>query len=89
MATPVFYLRNRVSVVLAKLCWPDGVLADKSGLTRVRVNKIKNRRVQPRIGEVLAIARVFDARAEDLFELTHRKPRSSVLRECIQSHESR
>ncbi len=61
--------KSRVGVLLFERGWTDQDLAERSGLERVRINRIKNGRVQPTVREALLIARAFGCRVGDVFSL--------------------
>jgi len=44
-------------------------LATRSGLTRLRINQIKNRRAQPSVGEALLISQALGLSTESIFFL--------------------
>lgn len=60
-------LTNFISRALASRGWSDGDLASRTGLGRSRINRIKNRRAEPSVGEALLIARALDVHLRELF----------------------
>jgi transcriptional regulator with XRE-family HTH domain len=69
--TPV---HNSLSRLLAERGWSDGQLAARAGLPRMRVNRIKNRRARPRVGDALVLAGAFGVAVTDVFRLADPKP---------------
>jgi plasmid maintenance system antidote protein VapI len=66
---------NALSRHLARRGWSDVDLARATGLTRVRVNRLKNRRARPTVGEALRIGRALGLRIEHVFSLASRTAR--------------
>ena len=62
-------LQNRLSRLLFERGWSDGTLAEATGIGRARVNRLKNRRATPTVGEALRIARALDVPVERIFWL--------------------
>jgi transcriptional regulator with XRE-family HTH domain len=48
---------NAISRLAYELGWSDGELARKAGLTRSRLNRIKNGRIRPSVRDALLISR--------------------------------
>ena len=63
-------LTNEMSGRLCARGWSDTDLAERAGMSRVRVNRIKNRRTRPTVGDALVIGRAFGLPVRALFELT-------------------
>ena len=59
--------RNALGVALHRAGLTDADLARLAGMSRSRVNLIKNARAVPTLAQALAIARVLDVEVEDLF----------------------
>jgi transcriptional regulator with XRE-family HTH domain len=64
--TPVL---NAISRLLGERGWSDGELAERAGLARMRVNRIKNRRARPTVAEALQIGAALGVRVEHVFRL--------------------
>ena len=62
-------LGNRLARLLSDRGLSDGAFAAKVGLSRSRVNSIKNRRAVPTVVEALAIATALDLRVAEIFQL--------------------
>lgn len=60
---------NTISRELAARGWSDADLAIRTGLERSRLNRLKNGRADPRIGEALRIAIALDLPIECVFSL--------------------
>jgi putative transcriptional regulator len=60
-------LKNRISRLLYEHGWSDGELARRTGLSRTRVNQLKNRRLRPTLLDALLIAGAFELRVSDVF----------------------
>ena len=52
--------RNFISRFAYDLGMSDGELAKKAGITRSRLNRIKNRRISPTVRDALLIARALE-----------------------------
>jgi transcriptional regulator with XRE-family HTH domain len=59
---------NEISRSLYRRSWTDADLAARCGISRSRINQIKNRRVVPTIGEALAIVEALGERLAQVFE---------------------
>jgi len=73
-------LRNHLGRILYQRGWSDGQLAQLTGMTRLRVNRVKNRRSEPSVGEVLLIAHVLEVSPENIFFLEDTRDRQSAAR---------
>jgi len=60
---------NCISRLLYDRGWSDGDLAERTGLSRSRVNRIKNRRLAPTVHDALRIARALERAVEEVFVL--------------------
>ncbi|MCK6555723.1 helix-turn-helix domain-containing protein [Candidatus Binatia bacterium] len=49
--------------------WSDADLAGRAGLSRLRVNRIKNRRIRPTVRDALLISRALGVPVGALFRL--------------------
>jgi transcriptional regulator with XRE-family HTH domain len=63
-------IRNCLSRQLSGRGWSDLDLADATGLSRLRVNRLKNRLARPTVREALLISAALGVRIEDVFSLT-------------------
>jgi transcriptional regulator with XRE-family HTH domain len=63
-------VRTVLSRLLYERGWSDGEFALRIGVSRSRVNLIKNRRAMPTIREALLIAQALDMQVEQVFVLT-------------------
>jgi DNA-binding XRE family transcriptional regulator len=62
-------VRNEIPRLLGLRGWTDGMLAARAGLPRVRVNRIKNGRARPTVGEAFLLAAAFGLRVAAVFRL--------------------
>jgi transcriptional regulator with XRE-family HTH domain len=60
---------NRLSHALYQRGWSDQTLARVTGLSRPRINGIKNRRVKPTVRDALLISNALRVPVEQLFSL--------------------
>ena len=60
---------NELSRRLYERGWSDSALAARTGLSRLRVNRIKNRRVRPTVRDALVISRALGVRVRAVFRL--------------------
>ena len=67
MKRPV--LKTKLGRTLYRRGWSDADLAAATGLGRSRVNRIKNGRVVPTVGEALRIGRALSLSVAELFYL--------------------
>ncbi len=63
------YVKNRISRLLFERGWIDGELAGRTGISRERINRIKNRRARPTVGEALLISGALHVSVTDIFFL--------------------
>ena len=78
-------IENFISRALHRLGWSDGDLAQRSGLSRSKVNLIKNRRVRPRLRDALLIVKALGLPLAEVFRLEQHSaacvlPRAGVER---------
>lgn len=69
MSEPDRRLRNRLKVHRAMHDWTQAELAERVGVTRKTINMIERGHFVPSTHLALRLAREFDVRVEDLFEL--------------------
>ena len=60
---------NLISRMLYDRGWTDGELARRTGLSRPRINRLKNRRAQPSVREALLLSDALGVEVEQLFRL--------------------
>ena len=60
-------MNNNIRVERAKKRISQKQLAKEVGLTSQEISKIENNKVDPRVGNAMKIAKVFDCDTEDLF----------------------
>lgn len=58
---------NAISRLAYELGWSDGELARKAGLTRSRLNRIKNGRIRPSMRDALLISRALGVPLRQVF----------------------
>jgi len=58
---------NVISRLAYELGWSDGELALKAGITRSRLNRIKNGRIPPSVRDALLISRALGCSLEQVF----------------------
>lgn len=58
---------NVISRLAYELGWSDGKLARKAGITRSRLNRIKNGRIRPSVRDALLISRALGSPLEEVF----------------------
>ena len=58
---------NVISRLAYELGWSDGELARKAGITRSRLNRIKNGRIRPSVRDALLISRALGCPLERVF----------------------
>lgn len=61
-------MKNRLRVLRAERGWSQAELASRLGVSRQTVNAIENERYDPSLPLAFAIARLFDASVETIFE---------------------
>jgi len=62
-------LHNRIGWFAARAGLADGALAARAKISRSQLNRIKNRRVTPRVDTAIAIARALGVPVEDLYQI--------------------
>jgi putative transcriptional regulator len=60
-------VKNRVGELRLAIGWSQGELAAGLGVSRQTINSIENGRYLPSLPLALSLARMFDARVEDIF----------------------
>ena len=60
-------MRNRLRVLRAERDWSQADLAERLGVSRQSVNAIETGKYDPSLPLAFRIARVFEARIEDIF----------------------
>ena len=73
-------MRNGLRVLRAERAWSQADLAERLSVSRQTVNAIENERYDPSLPLAFAIARLFEARIEDVFTPDAAPP--SPLDEC-------
>lgn len=63
------FVRNLIGRLLALRGWSDLDLAARTGLSREHVNRLRNRRVRPRLRDGLLISTALDVPVETVFQL--------------------
>jgi putative transcriptional regulator len=62
-------LRNHIRKARTEKHWSQGQVAQKTGVARQTINAIENSRSVPTLELALKLARAFDMRVEELFQL--------------------
>ena len=62
-------MKNRLRVLRAELHWSQLELAFRVGVSRQAINAIETGKYDPSLPLAMKIARMFDKRVEDVFEL--------------------
>ena len=62
-------LRNHIGWFASRAGLADEGLAERAGMSRAHLNRIKNGRVVPRVGTAIAVARALEVRVSQLYEL--------------------
>lgn len=62
-------LKNRLKVLRAERDWTQAELAERVGVTRKTINTVERGVFVPSTVLALKLARAFDVRVEDIFEL--------------------
>ena len=62
-------LNNRLARLLSDRGWSDAALGEKVGLSRARINGLKNKRAVPSVLEALLIADALQVRVAETFRL--------------------
>ena len=60
---------NQLGVLLHARSWTDGDLAERSTISRSRVNRIKNGHIQPSVSDAIQISRALEVPIEQIFQL--------------------
>ena len=61
---------NRLSRLLFARGWSDRTLAERAGIERSRINRLKNRRARPTVGDALLISAALGVPVASIFWLT-------------------
>ncbi len=72
-------MRNRLGPELYRRDWSDDDLARRTGIGRMRINRIKNGRTEPTVKDALLIASVLELSVCDLFPRPKAKDRRRDL----------
>ena len=62
-------MKNRLKVLRAERDWSQADLADRLEVSRQTINSIETGKYDPSLPLAMKIARVFDRRIEEIFEL--------------------
>jgi putative transcriptional regulator len=62
-------VKNRLRVLRAERNWSQAELGMRAGVSRQAINAIETGKYEPGLALAMRIARVFDRRVEDVFEL--------------------
>jgi putative transcriptional regulator len=62
-------MKNRLRVLRAEQNWSQAELGMRVGVTRQAINAIETGKYDPGLPLAMKIARVFDQRVDDIFEL--------------------
>ena len=73
-------MKSRLRVLRAERDWSQADLAERLSVSRQTVNALENERYDPSLPLAVAIARLFEARIEDVFTPDAAPP--SPLDEC-------
>jgi putative transcriptional regulator len=65
-------MKNRLKVLRAEANWSQLELGMRAGASRQAINAIETGKYNPSLPLAMKIARVFDRRIEDVFELEER-----------------
>jgi len=60
-------VNNRLRVLRAERGWTQGELAERAGVSRQTINVIETGRYDPSLPLAFSLARLFEARIEDVF----------------------
>ena len=60
-------MNNRLRVLRAERGWTQGELAERAGVSRQTINVIETGKYDPSLPLAFALARIFEARIEDVF----------------------
>ena len=71
MVAPVVV--NALSRLLFEHEWSDADLAAHTGLSRARINRLKNRRARPTVGDALLISRALGVPVARIFALSRER----------------
>jgi putative transcriptional regulator len=61
-------MKNRLKALRAERNWTQQDLADRAGVSRQTIHSIEAGKYDPSLPLAFVLARVFDARIEDLFD---------------------
>jgi transcriptional regulator with XRE-family HTH domain len=67
--SPSPFLRNELSRLLFERGWSDADLAARAGISRPRVNRLKNRRARPSVRDALLVSAALDVPVARVFAL--------------------
>jgi putative transcriptional regulator len=62
-------MKNRLRVLRAERIWSQAELGIRVGVSRQAINAIETGKYDPSLPLAMKIARIFDRRVEDVFEL--------------------
>ena len=62
-------MKNRLRVLRAEFNWSQAELGFRAGVSRQAINAIETRKYDPSLPLAMKIARLFEKRVEDVFEL--------------------
>ena len=65
-------VHNRLVQLMSERHWSDRYLATLAGLSRVRLNRLKNQRAEPTVSDALRLSAALGIRVADLFWLSRR-----------------
>ena len=60
-------MNNRLRVLRAERGWTQGELAERAGVSRQTINVIETGKYDPSLPLAFSLARLFEARIEDIF----------------------
>lgn len=69
-------IRNRLLRLMHERDLSDGSLAELTGLSRARINRLKNHRARPTVRDALLITRVLDVTVDEAFSIEPETPPS-------------
>jgi putative transcriptional regulator len=61
-------VKSRLKVLRAERGWTQAELAERAGVTRQTINAIETEKYEASLGLAFVLARIFEARIEELFE---------------------
>jgi transcriptional regulator with XRE-family HTH domain len=76
---------NRLSRLLFARGWSDRILAERAGIERSRINRLKNRQARPTVGDALRISAALGLPVASIFWLSEpdEAVRSSARRRAV------